>query len=278
MIRQTRWHAAAGKMRTTATAFVWVIGLAAGSTSGCARLGAVYSSPALVRPVGAAGPAIASGPVRVRSVVDLRQDYGRRGHAPQLSSNYGFFTPVFVFGGGRTDGPNVAGDARTNVAPAPWREAGNLLPALDLWLADVVTHASGRPAQPAPAVPIEAASVEALAGGDGVTVVPLLDQFDTTQMSSEDSISGGGSSRSGNQVITTSGASSGVAKTRTYLNVRLRLAMFEVAGGVVRRQQVAWLAHTEYPKVIGGSNQHEPLLGALADRASKAVREFAAAR
>lgn len=244
---------------------------------GCARLGAIYSSPEWMRPAGQPAAPVFAGAIRVAHVLDLRGDEGRRGHEPHQSKMFGFFTPVFMFGGGLEEGPNIAGDKRTNPAPAPWRQAGQVVPALDAWLIDTVSHGTGKRALRAELGAFDGGAGAVASAGDGLLIVPVLDQLDVVQMTSTDSISGGGRSQQGNTVTTTSGASSGTASTPAWINVRFRLALFEVAGGRIMRQSVAWLADTEVQLVSSGTNTHEKHFGPLATRAAGAVAAFAAA-
>jgi hypothetical protein len=106
----------------------------------------------------------------------------------------------------------------------------------------VITSSTG--AAPAAVGAVDLSDVRRAAAGraDGITIVPILDQFDDFRMSSEDSISGGSSYQSGNTQVTTSGYSTGAAQTGMFANMRLRLVLIESRGGQIVRQATAYVA------------------------------------
>ena len=80
---------------------------------------------------------------------------------------------------------------------------------------------------------------------DGTVIIPVLDELDVVQLSSENSMAGGSSSetsRTSDTVTTrsTSGAASASSSTPTYANARMRLLVLRLAGGVVKSQRVVY--------------------------------------
>lgn len=180
-------------------------------------------------------PAIAISPL-----IDARPATARRTHDPGVSSFWGLALVYFAFGSGRVDGIDHPGDKRTSITIGGTK--GSVPDQVQLYLRAVIAAATG--ADPTTASAVEITDVRRAAAGrpDGITIVPILDQFDDFRMWSEDSISGGSSYQSGNQQITTSGYSLGAAKTQVFANMRLRLVLLETRGGQVVRQATAYVA------------------------------------
>lgn len=178
--------------------------------------------------------------IAVSPLIDARPAAARRSHAPGVSSFWGLALVYFAFGSGRVDGIDHPGDKRTSITIGGTK--GSVPDQVQLYLRAVIAAATG--ADPATAGAVDITDVRRAAAGrpDGITIVPILDQFDDFSMSSEDSITGGSSYQSGNQQVTTSGFSLGSAHTSVFANVRLRLVLLETRGGQIVRQATAYVA------------------------------------
>jgi hypothetical protein len=186
-------------------------------------------------PVQVSAPNLAIAPL-----IDARPATWKRAHAAGMSSYWGLALVYFAFGSGRIDGIAAAGDKNTSLRIAGG--SGGVAGQLDAYVRSVVSSATG--GAPATAAAADLSDVRKAAAGrpDGVTIVPILDQFDAFYLSSEDSITGGSSYQSGDYQVTTSGYASGSANTGFYANLRLRLVMLETRGGQVVRQATAYVA------------------------------------
>lgn len=210
------------------------------SVAACAtvppRVSATFSTPSVTARVAAPNLAIAP-------LIDARPAALRRTHTAGMSSYWGLALVYFAFGSGRSDGISQAGDANTKVT-VNGRE-GSVTSQLDTYVREVITSATG--SAPAAAASAELSDVRRAAAGrpDGVTIVPILDQFDMFRLSSYDSISGGSSYQSGNYQVTTSGYAMGSSSTGSFANMRLRLVLLETRGGQIVRQATAYIATSD---------------------------------
>lgn len=186
-------------------------------------------------PVQVAAPNLAIAPL-----IDARPSTLKRAHAPGMSSYWGLALVYFAFGSGRIDGIGAPGDKKTDVHVDG--SSGSVSQQLDAYVRSVVASATGGAPATAPAADLSDVRKAAAGRPDGVTIVPILDQFDAFYLSSEDSITGGSSYQSGNYQVTTSGYASGTSDTGFYANLRLRLVMLETRGGQVVRQATAYVA------------------------------------
>jgi hypothetical protein len=197
------------------------------------RISAAYTKQTTPVQVSASNLAIAP-------MIDARPASSRRAHAPGMSSYWGLALVYFAFGSGRIDGIAQAGDKGTDVKIDG--SSGGVAGQLDAYVRSVVASATG--GAPATAAAADLSDVRKAAAGrpDGVTIVPILDQFDAYYMKSEDSITGGSSYQQGDYQVTKSGFASGSAVTSFYANMRLRLVMLETRGGQIVRQATAYVA------------------------------------
>ena len=181
--------------------------------------------------------------VTLAPLIDARPAALRRSHVPSVSRYTGLALVYFAFGTGRTDGADHAGDARTTLTVDG--VSGTVQRQLEAYVSKVLAAATGT--APARGTAAELDNVQRAASGaaDGIVVVPILDQFDDFRMESRDTISGGSSYQSGSKQITTSGVATGSAKTDLFANLRLRLVLFDVRGGRIVRQSIAYVATSE---------------------------------
>jgi hypothetical protein len=183
---------------------------------------------------------VAAAGLSLAPLIDARPAVAKRSHDPGVSSYWGLALVYFAFGSGRVDGIDHPGDKRTSVTIDG--RSGSVPQQVEAYVRGVLASSTG--AEPTVAAAAEITDVRRAAAGrpDGITIVPILDQFDDYRMYSEDSITGGSSYQSGNQQVTTSGYSTGAAKTEVFANLRLRLVMLETRGGQVVRQATAYVA------------------------------------
>jgi hypothetical protein len=181
----------------------------------------------------------APGAIALAPLIDARSAEAKRTHDPGVSSFWGFACAYFAFGSGRVDGIDHPGDKRTSVTIDG--RGGSVPGQVESYLRQVIAGATGADPGTANAVAITDVR-QAAADRDGITIVPILDQFDDFRMYSEDSISGGSSYQQGNYQVTKSGYSLGAAKTDVFANMRLRLVLLESRGGQVVRQATAYVA------------------------------------
>jgi hypothetical protein len=187
-----------------------------------------------------AGTHVAMPGLALAPLIDARPANAKRTHSPGVSSYWGLALVYFAFGSGRVDGIDHPGDKRTTITIDG--RSGSVPQQVETYLRAVITSSTG--AAPGTAGAVDITDVRRAAAGraDGVTIVPILDQFDDYRMYSEDSISGGSSYQSGNTQVTTSGYSTGAAKTEVFANMRLRLVLLESRGGQIVRQATAYIA------------------------------------
>jgi hypothetical protein len=187
-----------------------------------------------------AAPHVAATGLSLAPLIDARPAIAKRAHAPGVSSYWGLALVYFAFGSGRVDGIEHPGDERTTITIDG--KSGSVPQQVETYLRAVITSSTGAAPGTAGAVDIADVRRAAAGHGDGITIVPILDQFDDFSMSSEDSISGGSSYQSGNTQVTTSGYSTGAAQTEVFANLRLRLVLLESRGGQIVRQATAYVA------------------------------------
>lgn len=181
---------------------------------------------------------IAAPRLTVAPVIDARPRVLLRTHQPNVARYTGVAAVYFMFGTGRIDGSDHPGDAKTRITVDGVE--GAVVPQIDAYLRSVIASATG--SAPIRGAEANLGNVQAAARGDGITIVPILDQFDEFRMSSEDEIIGGSTYESGDHQVATSAYSMGTALTDDYANLRLRLVLLETRGGHVVRQATAYIA------------------------------------
>jgi hypothetical protein len=176
----------------------------------------------------------------IAPLVDARPAVSRHDREAGMSTYWGLALVYFAFGSGRIDGISQKGDDTVDITVEGRK--GSVPQQLDAFVRSVLAKASGTNPQTAPEVTLSDVRRAATALPDGITVVPILDQFDAFMLSSKDTISGSSSYQSGNYQVTRSGYSLSTASTPWFSNLRLRLVFLETRGGSVVRQATAYVA------------------------------------
>jgi len=214
--------------------FKWCLfGVVGAFISGCA------STPSLVPPAvpaasvtaGQASASALARAARVARLVDRRPEALTRDSGPHIESHYS----VLVVGG--TGGAFING-ARAEGAfhyGDPERFSATLVDGL---VSGVIGSGGDRPQVRADTLASGDAQrlARELGISDGVVVVPVLDQFDMSQLSSVNAMQGGSDYEVGRSATTvttrqTSGAAALGSRTPSWINLRVRLLVLELRAG-----------------------------------------------
>lgn len=189
-----------------------------------------------LEPLVATAPTAPSGRnVTIAPTIDARPEASKTDIRPVIESRYNVL--VAAGGGAMINGARVEGPTCHRGERLIIRAGGTRLTPVALIDRIVQTGLSGRVGER-----VELGEVSSIAAQtkvrDGVLVVPILDQLDVCRMSSVNSMSGGGSTRTTgviNDTVTThSGAATFSATSPSWANLRMRLLVVDIEGGQTR--------------------------------------------
>ena len=209
--------------------------------------------------------------VTIAPTIDARLMSGTRDRRPHIESRYSVLVGG-PSGGMFIDGARVEGLTCHAGERLVLRDKAASLAPRELVDRLVRGRVEGRPGQEVALGQVEEV-VTRVGAGDGLVIVPILDQLDMCRLSSVSSMSGGSSSATPSgidraTVTTTSGAATFGAETARWANVRLRLLVAEVGAGKVRA------SHWYYVRGSGAvgwfDTKADPMRAAI-DDASRAL-------